>query len=127
MNPTQKYFSLLAGALLVVSIFTTSAFPFASLASSTAALALSLYLRRRGAFQNDNTPLAGAFLIGGSVMMVLAGLFLVSPRVGVVVYAVILIPILLFLVVFGIRERLRSIGRFIESADSSSRDDKPPH
>jgi len=123
MNPQEKALSSAAAALLAVAVFSALAFPIVCLTSAVCGLALSLYLRRRGAFRVDNTPLLGALLIGGSAMMVLAGVILVSPRAIFFVVGVALIPFL-FLLAFGIRERVRSIMRRIDAAIPD--DEKPP-
>jgi hypothetical protein len=123
MNAHDRTLSATAGALLSSSVFSLSAYPFVCLTSAIAALALSLYLRQRGAFRDDNTPLLGALLIGGSAMTVLGGLIAVSPKAGFVVMGLILVPILLFLVAFGVRERVRAFIRRINAW--FPHDDKP--
>jgi len=123
MSPREKALAATAVALLATAVFSTSASPFLCLTSAVCALALSLYLRHRGAFRDDNTPLMGALLIGGSTMMVLAGIAVVSLRAAVVVIGVVLVPILLFLMAFGIRERWRALLRRIEP---KPRDDEQP-
>jgi len=124
MNPTEKTLSIAASALLMVAVFSISKPSSLCFISASSALVLSIYLRRRGAFRGDNTPLLGAFLIGGSSMMALAGLFFVSPMALLVVAGAILIPIALFLLAFGIRERAKS---FLRWADQKMRDaEKPP-
>jgi uncharacterized membrane protein len=123
MNPQEKVLSAGAAALLVVAILSVSTPSAVCLSSAGCALAISIYLRYRGAFRDDNTPLVGAFLIGGSAMMVLAGLFLVSPLALLIVSGAILIPIFLFLLAFGVREKLRS---YMRKLDRLFDDGKPP-
>jgi hypothetical protein len=122
MNTREKSLSAIAAALLATSVFSALSSPFLCLASAVGALALSLYLRHRGAFLNDNTPLLGALLIGGSAMCVFGGFIVVSPKVGLFVVGLILVPIFLFLLAFGARERMRAIIRRI---DAWMPDDKP--
>jgi hypothetical protein len=124
MSPQENALAATAAALLAVAVFSTSASPFLCLTSAVGALALSLYLRYRGAFRNDNTPLVGALLIGGSSMMVLAGIAVVSLRAAFILFGVVLIPTVLFLLAFGIRERLRALWRWIEP--EAHDDEKPP-
>jgi hypothetical protein len=123
MSSKEKALAAAAAAMLAVAVFSTSFSPYLCLASAAGALALSLYLRHRGAFRNDNTPLLGALLIGGSTMMVLAGIAVVSLRAALIVMGVVLIPILLFLLAFGIRERWRALLLRIEP---KARDDEKP-
>jgi len=122
MNSREKALSATAATMLVVAVFSVSGSSIVCLTSAICALALSIYLRRRGAFRNDNTPLLGALLIGGSAMMVLIGAIFVSPRAIFVVMGAALIPFL-FLMAFGIRERARAIMR---SIDAAMPDEKPP-
>ena len=114
--------SATAAAMLAVAVFSVSGSSIVCLTSAICALALSLYLRRRGAFRNDNTPLLGALLIGGSAMMVLIGAIFVSPSAIFVVIGAALIPFL-FLLAFGIRERVRA---FLRRVDAATPDEKPP-
>jgi len=123
MTPQEKALAGTASALLAVAVFSTSVSPYSCLTSAICALALSLYLRHRGAFRDDNTPLLGALLIGGSTMMVLAGIAVVSLRAAFILLGVVLIPVLLFLMAFGIRERWRALLRRIEP---KPRDDEKP-
>jgi hypothetical protein len=123
LNSQDKALTATAAALLAVAVFSTAASPFVCLTSAVCALALSLYLRHRGAFRDDNTPLVGALLIGGSTMMVLAGIAVASLRAALIVMGVVLVPILLFLMAFGIRERWRALLRRIEP---KPRDDEKP-
>ena len=114
MSSKEKALAATAAALLAVAVFSTSVSPYLCLTSAVCALALSLYLRHRGAFRDDNTPLLGAFLIGGSTMMVLAGITVVSLHAAFILLGVALIPTLLFLMAFGVRERWRALLRRIE-------------
>ncbi len=125
MNPREKSLSAIAGALLAAAVFSMSVWPVACLTSAICGLALALYLRHRGAFRDDNAPLVGALLIGGSGIMVLMGVIVVSARAALIVMVVILAPILLFLLVFGIRERLRASWRNFQSA-TRDEEDRPP-
>lgn len=123
MNQHEKLLSGIAALLLTVAVFSMSVSPLVCLPSATCALALAIYLRHRGAFRDGNTPLAGAFLIGGSSMMLLTGVFIVSPLAFLIVAGVILVPILLFLLAFGMRERFRLFFRWVEQ---QPRDDEQP-
>jgi len=122
MNSREKALSAISGTLLASAIISAWVSPIVCLTSAICGLSLSLYLRRRGAFRDDNTPLLGALLISGSAMTALAGIILVSPKAIFVVMGVALIPIL-FLMAFGIREHVRAILRRI---DAAMPDEKPP-
>ena len=123
MKPREKSLAIAAGALLAISVISMSLSAVVCLVSAICALALSLYLRRRGAFRNGNAPLAGVFLISGSGMTALLGLAGLDLRVAMFVLAAFLIPIFLFLMIFGLRERLRAIDRYFQRL---SRDDETP-
>jgi len=123
MKPLEKGLSSVAAALLMVAIFSATKPSALCFSTAICALLLSIYLRFRGAFRTDNTPLLGAFLIGGSSMLALVGLFYISPMALLVVAGAVLVPTVLSLVVFGIRERLKYYERKL---DRLFGDGKPP-
>jgi hypothetical protein len=114
VSPRHKALSTVACALLAASIFLPAVSPQACLASAVSALLLSFFLRAQGAFREDNTPLLGALLIGGSSVTIVVGIALVDSRLAFLIIGAVLVPTALFLAAFGVRERLRSIGRTLD-------------
>jgi hypothetical protein len=117
VSPAHKTLSAVAGVMLAASVVLMAAWPPAGLASTVCTLTLSLYLRKHGAFREGNTPLAGALLIGGSSIMTVIGVAVLDVRLAFVIVGAVVITVGSFLLVFGARERLRSIVRTLDSVD----------
>jgi hypothetical protein len=128
MNAQERTLSVTAAVLLATAGFSALASPYLCLITATCALALSLYLRHRGAFRNDSTPLLGALLIGGSAIMALPGALIFNVRVAFIVICVVLFPTILFLKIVVLRDILHAIGRFLDRIEAKSRHTgKHPH
>jgi hypothetical protein len=123
--PAHKILSALAGAMLAASVVLMAAWPHGGLASAACTLTLSLYLRKRGAFREGNTPLTGALLIGGSSIMTLIGVTVLDVRLAFVIVGAAVITVGSFLLVFGARERLRSIVRRLDSLTEENSPTRP--
>jgi len=125
MNRQQKILAAIAAFLVAAAVFSWTTWPVVCLASALPALALSLYLRHRGAFRSGNTPLAGAFLIAGSALMTFAGVGAVNLGAALVVCGAVLIPTLLLLLAFGLRERARGFRRNMQEILREDQDPPP--
>jgi hypothetical protein len=126
MAQRQNMLSAIAAVLLAASLPFSFRWPIVGLALSASTLTIALYLRHRGAFREGNTPLLGALLIGGGAITVLGGvfavLFTVSQYAAFMLFGALLTPPFVLLLVFGIRERIRSIERTL---DEAHREDHP--
>jgi hypothetical protein len=125
MNSQDKALTTGAAVLLATAFVSASASPIVCLASAICALTLSLYLRHRGAFRDDNTPLLGALLIGGSAITVLTGALVFAPLLSFVMIGLVMVPAILFLLAVLWRWRLREFIRRIDEL-TQKKDEEPP-
>jgi hypothetical protein len=125
MHGSHKLLSLLAASSLVISAMILFSTPVPGAACAMLALLLSIYLKICGAFNEGNTPLLGALLIGGSGILSIGGglvvLSHVSERAAIILYCLMLVPGFGLLIVFGYRERWRRFQRWVEQQS-----DEPP-